>query len=383
MMREITEPPAARINLNGGGIWILILALAFTLGACRKKPEPAVEKPAPTSFLTIFALQHIRSTGFEAVVMKDFEQKHNSALTVVTFPDLPTLLDSLEFVDGKPNADLVIGLDSAFALSESILEPFATVPEVSLSELDLEVPRDPQQRLIPYATANLAFIYDSRLIPDTPRSFGELQDARFADQLALCDPSTSGLGRSALLWSVALFGERGWEQLWNSYRKNVSQLSRDHFESLNAIRRGECSLMIGYNSVPAWINEFHPSESHIRAVIPEEGSFRHTEFAALCSGAPNRATALKFLDYLISVEAQQFVMFKLAMMPVNGRTPLPRDFARVPWSVFTVNDRLDKYQARQNIPAWLESWDSLIKSRPGLHEPEVPTNAGRMSRGAD
>jgi ABC-type thiamine transport system substrate-binding protein len=66
------------------------------------------------------------------------------------------------------------------------------------------------------------------------------------------------------------------------------------------------------------------------------------------------------------MEAQQFVMFKLAMLPVNGRTPLPRGFSRLPWSVYSVNSRLDRYEANQNLPLWLESWNRLIKTLPGL-----------------
>ncbi|MCB5285168.1 MAG: thiamine ABC transporter substrate-binding protein [Candidatus Cloacimonetes bacterium] len=342
------------------------LALLLACGDCKPKPEPKAEKPAPTSSLTIFALQHIRSSGFEAAVLKDFGAKNNTALNVVIFPDLISLMDSLSVSDSLANADLVLGLDSSFAISDTILDPFAALPEIALSEISHEIPRDPDQRLIPYASANLSFICDTRKFPDPPRSFGELQDARYFNQLALCDPSATGLGRASLLWTVALFGERGYEQLWNSFRKNVRHLYADHHEALNALRKGDCGLMIGYNSVPAWISEFYPSESHIQAVIPQEGSFRHTEYAALCKGAANRATALLFLRHLISAETQQFVMFKLAMLPVNGRTPLPRGFARVPWSVYSVNSRLDRYEAAQNLPLWLENWDRLIKSLPGL-----------------
>ncbi len=346
-------------------LFALLIPLILALGGCNK-PEPVVEKPAPTSFLTIYSLPHIRSSGFESVVLKDFAEKNNTALNIVYFPDLPTLLDSLKIVDGKPNTDIVLGIDSAFALSDTILAPFAELPEISLLEISHEVPRDPSQRLIPYATANLAIIYDSRKYPEPPHSFGELQDARYFNQMVLCDPANSGLGRSSLLWTVALFGDQGYEQLWNSFRKNVRKICSDHTEGLNMLRKGDCGLMIGFNSVPAWISEFYPSESHIQAVLPQEGSFRYTEYAAITANAPNHATALKFIQHLISAEAQQFVMFRLAMMPVNGRTPLSRGFARVPWSVYAVNDRLNKYEVQENLSLWLQTWDHLIKSLPGL-----------------
>lgn len=364
-MRSSRETPRRNNLLPKRPACLAALILALALSACHK-PEPEQQKPEPTSSLTIFALRHIRSSGFEGVALKDFAAQNKTALEVVIFPDLPSLLDSLSVSDSLANADIVLGLDNSFTLADTILEPFEALPELSLARISHEVPRDPDRRLIPYATANLAFIYDSRKFPDPPKSFGELQDDRYLGQLALCDPATSGLGRGSLLWTIALFGDRGYEQLWGSLRKNVRKLYPDHSECLSALRRGDCGLMIGYNSVPAWINEFYPSESHIRAVIPEEGSWRHTEYAALCAGAPNRAAALKFLERLISAEAQQFVMYKLAMMPVNGRTILSRGFARVPWSVYTVNDRLNRYEVKQNLPLWLQNWDRLINGLPLL-----------------
>lgn len=351
--------------VSGRILATLTMGILLALAACQK-PEPVVEKPAPSSHLTIFALDHIKNSGFEAVVLKDFGDQNNTALNIVTFPNLSSLLDSLNTDGDQANADIVIGLDNAFTISDSILTPFAAVADISWQEISHDIPRDPQQRLIPYASANLAFIYDSKKYPEPPRSFGELQDARYFNQLALCDPASSGLGRSSLLWSVALFGDRGYEQMWNSLRKNVRRIYKDHAECLSALRQGECGLMIGYNSVPAWISEFYPSESHIQAVVPQEGSFRYIEYAALCDKAPNRDTAVKFLKYLISPDAQQFVMYKLAMMPVNGRTPLSRGFARVPWSVYSHNSRLDLSEVRENLPLWLETWDRLIKKLPGL-----------------
>ncbi len=357
---------SAQISCQARIRMTLFLLLALFAGACQK-PEPVAEKkPAPTSFLTIFTLPHIRESGFEAVVMKGFGDKNNTAVDVVVFPDLPSLLDSLRMENGKANADLVVGLDNAFAVSDSLLNAFEVPEELSLTEIDLEFLRERDPRLIPYASANLAFIYDSRKFTSPPLSFGELQDDRFSSQMALCDPAVSGLGRNTLLWTVALFGESGCEQLWNNFRRNLWQLRPDHDACLKALRGGDCGLMIGYSSVPAWIAEFYPSESHIQAVIPQEGSFRHTEYAALCANAPNRDTALKFLQHLIAADTQQFVMFKLAMMPVNGRTSITREFSSLPWSVYTANYRLDRSEAKRNLPLWLDVWDRLFRKLFGI-----------------
>lgn len=343
-----------------------LLSLFVTVLGCKKEAPPPAPKPAPTSRLTVFALRHIRDSGYESAVLHDFADSNRCALTLKVFDTLPQMMEALSVEDDKANADLVLGMDSAFALCDTLLQYFEALPQISLSEISLEVPKDPSQRLIPYATANFAFLYDSKRFPEPPRSFGELQDSRFHHQLALNDPSVSGLGRSLVFWSLALFGENGYEQFWQSLRKNVNQIYRDHDEALSALREGKCGVMLGYASSPAWLAEFYPTESHILASQPQEGSFCHTEYAALCLGSQNREIAIKLLRHLITPQAQQHVMYKLGMMPVNGRTAVSGNFARLPWVTFCLNSRLDHKEAISQLELWLGIWQEQIKSLPGL-----------------
>jgi ABC transporter substrate-binding protein (ThiB subfamily) len=343
-----------------------LLLASLALAGCKKEPEPVRAKPQPKTFLNVYALQNLRDSGFEAAVLKEFARKNNTGLRITLFPDPPSLLAALSQSGLRDSVDVVMGLDSAFAVTDSLLQGFSPLAEISQQEMVRDLPQDAERRILPYAYANLAIIYDSKLYPDPPKSFGELQDARYYSQLALCDPASNGVGRSSLFWSVALFNSQGYEQFWNSLRKNVRKVYDSHSACLEALRKGECGLMFGYNSIPAWIQEFYPSESHIKAVVPVEGSYRYVEYAALSVNAPHRSTAIKFLQYLISADTQQFVMFKLGMLPVNGRTPLPRYFARIPLSVYTLNSRLNSQEVAQNLPLWLENWNRLIRRLPGV-----------------
>lgn len=65
-------------------------------------------------------------------------------------------------------------------------------------------------------------IYNTSLVKTPPQSFGELQDAKYLSQIAICDPQTSGLGRSMLFWSVALFGTQGYEHLLEELTEKIS-----------------------------------------------------------------------------------------------------------------------------------------------------------------
>lgn len=347
-------------------MFLLTLAFLALLGIACQKPKPEVKQLPPRTKLQIFALDEIRTSGFETVVLKDFADQHNTALKLTLFPDFPALLTALNSPENRGKVDLVLGVDNAFAITDSLLDAFSPVPEVALTEISFEVPKDPSRRLIPYAYSHMALVYNAKVVSQPPQSFGELQDSRFYSQLAICDPLTTGLGRSSLLWSVSLFGDGGFDQLWTSLRKNIRKVYPDRWVALEALRKGECGLMLGLQSAPAWVAEFFPAESNIQAVIPQEGSYLYVESAALCNGAPNRATGLDFLRYLISADVQKFVMFKLGLLPVNGRTPLIRTFEAIPKNAFAHNQRLNKNLAREQLPLWLESWNRMNNRLPGF-----------------
>lgn len=343
----------------------VLLPFMFLCLSCRKGDSPQRKLP-PRTELSIFALQSLRSTGFEQVVLKDFATRQNTKLKLTLFANLPELLAALNAPQNKGQVDVVLGLDNSFALSDSLLDPFSPIPEVPLTELSFEVPKDATKRLIPYAYGYLALLSNPKLVAQPPQSWGELQDARYYSQLAMCDPLTDGMGRSTLLWSIALFGDSGFEQLWISLRKNVRKVYPDRWSALEALRKGECGLMLGWQSAGAWINELWPQEKSPEAIVPQEGSLQYVESAALCGLAPNRALAVDFLNYLISADAQKFVMYKLGLLPVNGRTQLISSFRAIPQNVYAHNQRLNQNLAAERMPVWLETWTRLNTRLPGL-----------------
>lgn len=364
--RCINRASSLKIFKSGNLLLVVFLATLLLLapGCQKQKTEP--RKLPPLTRLNIFALDEIRSSGFEKAVLHDFAADNNTALDIRLFPDLNSLLTALNQKDNLGKVDVALGFDSAFAFTDSLLDVFDPVPEVSLTEISYDIPKDPQKRLVPYAYANLGILYNEKAISQPPLSFGELQDSRYYSRLAVCDPRATGLGRSSLLWSVALFGDDGFDQLWSSLRKNVRKVYGGPRDALDALRKGECSLMLGYSSIPAWLAEVYPAENHIKSVFPQEGSFQYVESAGICIGAPHRATAIKFLNYLISPDTQQFVMYKLALLPVNGRTTLRHGFASGALNTYTHNRRLSKDLVSQRLSAWLEAWDRLINSLPGI-----------------
>ncbi|HQC08655.1 MAG TPA: thiamine ABC transporter substrate-binding protein, partial [Candidatus Cloacimonas acidaminovorans] len=262
--------------------------------------------------------------------------------------------------DNYGKYDLAIGIDNSFAFSETLAVNFVPPESFDKELLIQETVFDPYLRFIPYAYSNLSLIYNTSLVKTPPQSFGELQDAKYLSQIAICDPQTSGLGRSMLFWSVALFGTQGYEHLWKSLRKNIYKTYSNYNEALETLKRGECSFIIGYNTTPAFLQELDPLNRNFEVSMLKEGSFQYIEAIGIHRGTKKSSLCYKFVAYFLSSEAQKMVVYKLGMFPANRKTLLPMHFSAIPFISYSVNDRLSQATIQEQINAWLDFWERLF-----------------------
>lgn len=166
----------------------ILLCLCF---GCGKKADSKSADRKPGSQLNIYALDWIRESGFEAAVLKEFGLKNDTAVNLITFPDLTSLLQALEENSQGSGADLVLGLDNTMALGDSLTRYFTPAEGIDRSAISYEIPQPDKSPLLPYAFGNLVFVYNQKMFPEPPRSFGELQDSRFITSWPFATPKAA------------------------------------------------------------------------------------------------------------------------------------------------------------------------------------------------
>lgn len=343
------------------GLMILLL-VCFACGKKEIKPKTTakIEPLSPGSELKIWGLEKLRTLGFEQTVSKDFADKYNCRVQLRLFENIVALLDTLKAEPDSSRADLILGIDNAFAMDESLLSMFHPIADVSSFYLSRDLMPDPQKRLIPYGYANLGVIYNTHFFAKGPQSFGELQDARFFRQMGICDPYISGEGRGTLYWSLALFGSAGYQTLWKSIRKNIRDVYPNYEAGIDALKSGKINMLIGYSTSSVWMQESQQTDKSLQFKLLREGSWQYSEHVGIPLTAMNYSSANAFIRYLLSTDAQMMVLYKLGLFPANSRTMLPERFARIPISSFIVNQRLKEPVIQEELPGWLEFWHQLF-----------------------
>ena len=92
----------------------------------------------------------------------------------------------------------------------------------------------------------------------------------------------------------------------------------------------------------------------------KEGSYIYSEAAAIPLASANKIEAVVFLEHLLDPTSQQQVIYKLGLMPANTKTFLPMHFTNLPFSTYSVNNKLSRGSISKNHTQWLEFWKRLF-----------------------
>jgi len=342
-------------------ILFLVVAMFLTSG-CRESENSAAGKNTQSKVLNILTLDRIKTSGFLNETVTGFEQTRQCKVNITTCMGSADLMDKIRNEKEIRKYDLVLGIDNCFFSSDYEYERFSVSEALKNQNVNQLFLFDKKQRLIPYGYGYLAMVFDETVVAQPPESFGELQDARFRNQLVVCDPNSSGIGRAALLWSLALFGNEGYQQFWKSIKKNIYASKETWQEVITTLQSRQCGMTFGFTSTPAWILETQTDPLPLKLSLMKEGSFLYIEAAAIPEKAAHIGLANDFLRYILQPENQKYVASRLGIFPTNELTPLPVSFSAAPYATFSVNNKLLAENPSVNLPHWLDFWNSLFSN---------------------
>lgn len=339
---------------------LLILVISLGLIACQKQRASTKPTAKGNHKLIVYCTDYFRTSGLEASTVPDFTRKNDCSLELVLFRNSAELSKAIRAKENYGKYDLAIGIDNAFAISDSLSDYFVAPSDLNREQLASDCVFDPSFRLVPYAYSNLGIVYNTKNVSSAPQSFGELQNAKYLSQMAICDPHESGVGRATLFWSLGLFGAEGYEHLWKSLRKNIYKSYPDRNEALTALTKGECNLLLSLNTIPAHLEELDPQNNRFAVAMMKEGSYQYIESLGIHRGSQKSDLAERFLRHFLNENTQKMIVYKLGMFPANRKTLLPMHFSAIPFSSYSVNDKLPLSLISEQLNTWLEFWDRLF-----------------------
>ena len=305
---------------------ILLVAVSMLATSCQK---------AETKNLTIWTYDSFVSEwGPGAALAKLYEQKTGVKIDFVSKGDGGALLSALLAGGKNIDADLVIGLDNNLSSQAIDSGLFSSVKLSNRSKIDPKLLIDNKDRLIPYDYGNFAFIWDSQSKITPPASLEDLTKPYYSKKIILMDPRTSTPGLGFLAWTQAVYKD-GWKEYWKRLAPSILVMTPGWDTGYGLFTKGEAPLVLSYSTSPAYHKAYEKTERY-KALVFAEGHSAQIELAGMLAASKHKKDAEKFLDFLVSEEAQALLPETQWMYPANTSTPLPDSFSVVPQNIVTL-----------------------------------------------
>ena len=327
---------------------MLVFLLVGTLGAI--KPVAAEET------LTVYSYDSIEWWMKEIIPL--FEEKYGVKVNLVLIGDAGQVLNRLILEKDNPQADVVVGIDNSYlakAIDADVLEPYRPANADVIPGWIVEK-FDPTFHLTPYDYGYIAINYRKDMVQNPPASLEDLTKPEWKGKLIIEDPRTSSPGMAFLLWTIAVYGD-DWLEYWQRLKENDVQIVKGWSEAWGAFSEGEYPLVLSYATSPA-ATVYYENNTNVGAVAFEEGNYLQIEGAGIVKGARNKELAKKFIEFLISEEAQEKLPLNQWMYPVNRNVQVPDVFKYAVQVDKPVT--VDPKAIEENYDTWLKQWTQLM-----------------------
>lgn len=239
-------------------------------------------------------------------IIAEFERREQVKVVIDTFSSNEELLAKLQ--SGATGYDVAVPSDFMVAIMvrQGLLQELdaAAMPNASFLEPHLQVlPFDPhRQYSVPYLWGTVGIGYDSAVITSAPDSWSILWDPRYRGRISMLNDQREVFG--AVLRSMgqsmnstdATVIESAKERLLQQ-KPLVKTYTSDHYDQLLA--SGEVVLAHGWGGQVARAMAERPT---IRYVVPKEGATLWADCLVVLKSAPQKALAMRFINYLMEPE---------------------------------------------------------------------------------
>lgn len=236
-------------------------------------------------------------------ITKGFEKKEGINVKVFS-STTGKVLSRIKAEKANPEADVAIlaSLSSAIGLKkDGMTEAYANAKNADKLFPDW---KDKDNNYFSYSGSALAIVYNTKLVKNPPKDWEDLTASTYKNQINVSDPSLSGSCLDFVSGYVNVNGEKGWDY-FKAVKKNGAQMVGANNEALDPVITGEKSIVLA--GVDYMTYTAKKKGEPVDLVYPSSGTVISPRPALILKGAKNKENAQKFIDYLLSDEAQKMV----------------------------------------------------------------------------
>ncbi|MCR4579568.1 MAG: thiamine ABC transporter substrate-binding protein [Treponema sp.] len=304
-------------------IVLSIMVCALCVSCKKSKIDPA--RAAEVVVYTYDSF--ISEWGPGPVIAQKFEEKTGLKVNYVDCGDGIQILSKAIIEKNDPYADVLLGLDNFVyqkAAEAKILDKFKpSNSNVIASGLVEALGND--WSLTPFDYSPFAIIYNTQSGVNAPTCLEDLTKEEYSKKLILMDPRTSTPGNGFDMWVRTVYGDK-YDDYMKRLTPSILTMAPGWSVGYGMFTDGEAPLVISYVTSPAYHIEYDEGDQFV-ALEFTDGHVMQVEGAGVLKGAKNPEAAKKFIEFLISEEAQNEIPLTQWMYPSNKNVQLPASYS--------------------------------------------------------
>lgn len=339
---------------------IVLLVLSVTLlfsGCAKRAPEQTAVGEDQKRSLTVYAYDSfISDWGPGPQIVEGYENLTGTEVKMFSFGDAGQLLQRVISEKEDPQSDIIIGIDNNLlsrALEAQVFEPYS--PQ-ALKFVDQSLLFDPTGHLVPFDYGFFSIICNTGMLDSFPASLEDLTSPEYERSLILTDPRTSSPGLGFLLWTIAVYGDQ-FVDYWERLKPSILTIADGWDTGYGLFTNGEAPMVLSYTTSPAYHVEYEESTQY-QAALFKEGHYLQIEGFGITRGTKKSEEAQRFVEYMLSVEAQSVIPLTNWMYPVREDVPLPLSYEYAPKPEEML--ALPASQVDSSISEYLDTWTRLM-----------------------
>ena len=296
-------------------------------------------------------------SGLATAFVREFKNRYpNVNVTFISYGmGSIEIANKLILEKDSPVADVIMGIPEFYAktlIDAGVLEPYRP-QNISLIPVDeiwdhtgTVIPMDKGYVIITYNSSILA-----RLGLPPPERLDDLLRPEYKGLVFYQDPTSSGTGLSFLVWVLSVKGvEEGFSFL-KQLEHNVKTHPSGWTSSIMALKKGEVAIGPMFNTDVGYEETPNLTSMAVEGFVYREG-------IALVKNAKHPEIAKKFIEFVLSTEAQNLIAPEGYMYPVNPKASVELfSYAPIPSEKVTFNAEI-----AGSVEQWLEKWRREIKT---------------------
>lgn len=322
----------------------ILIGCCMIFVSCNKENTPSTS--ARQREVIVYAYDSfISEWGPAPAITEGFESQSGYKLTFVDCGDGAQILSRAITEKNNVQADVLLGLDNNLvgrARSENVLTSYKPKNADTIINSRAEDALGGDWILTPFDYSHFAIIYDTKSNVPAPTSLDDLTKPIYRRKLIIMDPRTSTPGIGFASWTVAKYGD-DYAEYWKKLVPSILTMSPSWSSGYGLFTSGEAPLVFSYITSAAYHIEYEGTERYVPLIF-DEGHVAQVEGAGITNGAPNLDGAKAFIDYLVTQEAQSFLLFTQWMYPVNRQVEMPESYKKLPpaptTTLFADNDKV-------------------------------------------